>query len=83
MIHNLELSPLMQFLYPRRPFVYTSIYRRSDCQGPAYYRADTCQEAGKGLGPLFAVDDFHWRDILHALKSAKRLLLEEGSQILT
>lgn len=44
--------------------VQSAIYGSSDGQSATDDGADTDKEAGKCLCARFAVDDFHWRDIV-------------------
>lgn len=54
----------MQFLHSQSAFIDTPIDGRSDGQRAADNRAHACEEPGEALSTGFAVDDFHWGDVL-------------------
>lgn len=58
------LLALVQLLHPQGALIDTSVDRRSDGQGATDHSTHTGQESGEALGTGFAVDDFHWGDVL-------------------
>src|ERR1700761_4582568 len=54
----------MQLLNPHATFVQSPINRCSNCECSADDGAHAGQEPREGFGADFAIDDFHWGDIL-------------------